>query len=46
MHFATIQKKTYGCGYIDIVFSANPLTFETSCQNCKYYISKSQLNLF
>ena len=39
-------KKTHGCCYIDIAFKANPLDFKTSCQNCKEYVSKSQLSFF
>lgn len=40
------QKKTGGFCYIDIVFKVAGFSFETSCQNCKEYVSKSQLNLF
>lgn len=38
-------KKTHGCCSISIVLKANPLMVETSCQNCKEYLSESQLQL-
>ena len=40
------QKKTHGCVSIDIKLEINPLMWETSCRNCKLFISRNQLTLF
>lgn len=38
--------KAQDCYSIDITLKGNPLLWETSCHNCKYYDSSNQLSLF
>lgn len=42
----TNQIKSWGMVSIDITKEGNPLEWETSCENCKYYETTNQLLLF